>query len=83
MARKFPAFFYYNPQNTKSKGHFVAHLLYPKFVAQIEKPGTNPKIIFVEFLEDDPESIPIEKTNLALKKMNKFARSLETGERHS
>ncbi len=35
MARNYPRFLYSNPQNTKSKGPFIVHLLDPRLVFSI------------------------------------------------
>lgn len=35
MAREYPRFLYSDPQNTKSKGPFVVHLIEPRFIARI------------------------------------------------
>jgi hypothetical protein len=35
MARNYPRFLYSNPQNTKSKGPFIVHTLYPKAVFRV------------------------------------------------
>lgn len=36
MARQFPRFLYSNPQNTKSEGPFIVHLLPPRKLYRVE-----------------------------------------------
>ncbi len=35
MARQYPRFLYSNPQNTKSKGPFIIHLLEPRLICRL------------------------------------------------
>jgi hypothetical protein len=35
MARDYPRFLYSNPQNTKSKGPFIVHTLFPRAIIKI------------------------------------------------
>ena len=35
MARKYPRFLFSNPQNTKSKGPFVFHTIFPKMLVRL------------------------------------------------
>lgn len=37
MAREYPRFIFSNPQNTKSKGPFIVHLLEPRLVFRVKK----------------------------------------------
>ncbi len=46
MSRQYPRFIFSNPQNTKSKGPFVVHLLEPRLLFKVFKN------------EDLPEALP-------------------------
>jgi hypothetical protein len=35
MARSYPRFLFSNPKNTKTKGPFIVHLLYPKMICGV------------------------------------------------
>lgn len=54
MARAYPRFLYSSPQNTKSKGPFVVHLLSPRMICKV----TNGCLVFLEaFDEASPEEV--------------------------
>ena len=68
MGRLYPRFLFSNPQNTKSKGPFVVHCLYPRAIFGIEysvreEEGTltiTPLDFFESCSEDEAESLHID-----------------------
>ncbi len=53
MARNYPRFLFSNPQDTKSKGPFVVHLLFPKCICKVhyEVSGDHVGSLTIEPLE--------------------------------
>lgn len=49
MAKLFPSFIFSNPTNTKSKGPFLIHTKYPRFIA---KPSPSLDITILEKWDD-------------------------------
>lgn len=57
MAREYPRFLFSDPRNTKSKGPFIIHTLFPRAIFKIDRFGLNPRIIKLEIWDkcDDDE----------------------------
>lgn len=61
MARQTPRFLFSNPQNTKGKGPFIVHCIFPRFIAKIIHSRTAAKPIDYKIVDQidevDPENL--------------------------
>ncbi len=60
MARGFPRFIFSNPQNTKGKGPFIVHCIFPRFLAKIIRLNERSKSIGLKILDQIDEVEPEE-----------------------
>ena len=51
-ARGYPHFLYSNPQNTKAKGPFIVHTIYPRMICRIIDYDARTKTFGIEILQE-------------------------------
>lgn len=66
MARQYPRFLFSNPQNTKSTGPFIVHLLPPKMICRVDSHFHPYKIITLDVFDpcDEKDLAEVEQAML-------------------
>jgi len=77
MARTYPRFLYSNPNNSKSPGPFIVHLLFPKFICRLVTTGEDRNKLTGPFYEHDGMCVEVleifeadDQTNRTMTKIN-------------
>lgn len=73
MSRGYPRFLYSNPKKTKSKGPFLVHTLYPKFLAKVSFLPTEQGLIIIEMWDECNDQLLINEVVEAAEKWLYYA----------
>ncbi len=67
MARQFPRFLFSDPTNTKSKGPFIVHTIWPKAILKLVNDNGNVRVFDLEYWDECNEE---QKTELRIQALD-------------